>query len=298
MNKGLNKTKKKQKQKQKFIKLSCSPKTNKKNKTCYSNNSLIKIKNMWNKRHPEKKIKSNNLKKIWNVLKNNMSDKCNNEACWLKQKFMENNLDDELINNTFAPKSPSSWLKNKNEWLSNFDISDVMKQYEKEYKNFIFIGPTPIDFDKRKMYNQCVWNDLCNFTLDEQLKNDKKYIGIIFNTDPHWAGGSHWISLFINIPKKYIFFFDSNGDKIPNEIKNLCDRIIDQANKLNIELKYIDSYGIEHQLKNTECGVYSLYLISSLLTGVHNPNYFIKNIIRDEEMEKYRNKFFNSFNLM
>ena len=51
--------------------------------------------------------------------------------------------------------------------------------------------------------------------------------------------------------------------------------------------------GVEHQLKNTECGVYSIYFITSLLTGVRSPLYFKKNIIRDRVMEKYRKIFFN-----
>ena len=43
----------------KFLKLRCSPKTKKKGYTCYSDESLIKIKNIWNKKHPHKIIKSN-----------------------------------------------------------------------------------------------------------------------------------------------------------------------------------------------------------------------------------------------
>jgi hypothetical protein len=31
---------------------------------------------------------------------------------------------------------------------------NVMKQYEKAYKCFDFIGPTPINFDKKKIYGE------------------------------------------------------------------------------------------------------------------------------------------------
>ena len=47
----------------------------------------------------------------------------------------------------FAPSKPSSWSKNPNEWLSNYDIKHVLDQYSDTYKHFAFIGPTPIDFD-------------------------------------------------------------------------------------------------------------------------------------------------------
>ena len=74
---------------------------------------------------------------------------------------------------SFAPESPPEWKKNPNEWLSSIDIIDVMKQYEKAYKCFDFIGPSPIDFDTRKLYGECVWNELCNFNIADQLKNGK-----------------------------------------------------------------------------------------------------------------------------
>ena len=44
---------------------------------------------------------------------------------------------------------PLKWKENKNEWLNTLDIEAVMKQYEKKYNNFIFIGPVPIDFDHK-----------------------------------------------------------------------------------------------------------------------------------------------------
>ena len=251
------------------------------------------MRDLWNLRHPEKKIKTNNTNNIWKNLKKNMNNSCNNEKCWLNQEFMKNNINNELTNDTFAPSSPASWKMNPNEWLSNFDISKVMKQYEKFYNNFVFIGPSPIDFNKRIYQDKCVWNDLCNFNLKDYINNGKKYIGIIFNTDPHNKSGSHWISLYINLEKKYIFFFDSNGDNVPKEIVELINRIKTQGKEINIDLEYDNNEGIEHQLKNTECGIYSIYFITSLLTGIRSPLYFKKNIIRDPVMEKYRKIFFN-----
>ena len=100
-----------------------------------------------------------------------------------------------------------SWKKNPEEWLNSVDIEDVMKQYEKKVPTFMFIGPSPIDFDKHLLYGECVWDELCKFKLENILKKGKNKIGIIFNLDPHYKNGSHWISMFIDIRKKFIFFF-------------------------------------------------------------------------------------------
>jgi len=113
-------------------------------------------------------------------------------------------MEEELLD-AFAPESPKEWKKNPNEWLSSIDILEVMNQYEKKYKCFEFLGPSPIDYDTHQLYGQCVWDELCHFKLAEQIKNGKTKIGIIFNLDPHYKGGSHWVSLFINIKKATIF---------------------------------------------------------------------------------------------
>jgi hypothetical protein len=155
-----------------FKNLQCSPNPDPektKDYTCLDDQTLLKLKDLWNARHPDVKIESKLPKEIWIQLKEYLKSICNKESCWLKQNFVEGKLDTEL-RDSFAPKSPADWKKNPNEWLSSVDILDVMKQYEKAYKCFDFIGPTPIDFDTRKMYGECVWEELCNFNLAEQIK--------------------------------------------------------------------------------------------------------------------------------
>ena len=250
------------------------------------------MRDLWNLRHPEKKIKTNNTNNIWKNLKKNMNNSCNNEKCWLNQEFMKNNINNELTNDTFAPSSPSSWKMNPNEWLSNFDISKVMKQYEKFYKNFVFIGPSPIDFNKRIYQDKCVWNDLCNFNLKKYINLGYKKIGIIFNTDPHYKGGSHWVCLFINISLKYIYFFDSTGDNPQREIVKLMKNIEKQGTNLDINFKLIINKK-QHQKKNTECGMYVLVIIILLLKNKKQPNDFEKVRIPDKKMIEIRDILFN-----
>ena len=83
-----------------------------------------------------------------------MKDLCNTEKCWLKQNFMINNLDPELKNYTFAPPSPVEWKHDPNTWLTSIDINKIMKQYEIAYPSFIFIGPSPINFDRKQKFGE------------------------------------------------------------------------------------------------------------------------------------------------
>jgi hypothetical protein len=250
-----------------------------------------------------------NPKDIWYDLKQRLST-CKKEDCWLKE-IKDANIKNKLIKNIFAPYQPKEWKKNRSAWLSNFDISDVLHQYEKSHKNFKIIGPTPIDFNSRPndMNGQCVWEDLCDFSLSRFMKKykDKTKIGIVFNLDKHDQGGSHWVSLFVDLEDKFVFYFDSAGDKIKPEIESLANIIIKQASELPnpIVLEFHQNYPVEHQMGNNECGMYSLFFIVTMLTNeIDEPNkifnnfkdkidFFKKERITDRYMNKYRNIFFN-----
>lgn len=280
-------------------KANCSPNAEEKSYTCYSEDALNKMKNLWNKRHPDATITETEPKGIWTALKDKMKNVCNVETCWLRQNFMKDETTRMLMSYTFAPEAPKSWKKNPYEWLSSLDIERVMKQYEQKYKCFEFLGPSPVDFDSNSTYYEgdgtCVWDELCKFNLLEMFKKGKNKIGIIFNLDPHYKPGSHWVSMFINIKEKIIFYFDSNGDKIPNQIKELANRIIEQAQNppLNIRMTFKENHPFEHQKSNTECGMYSLYFIISLLTDEKPHDHFMNKRVTDRDMKKLRNEYFN-----
>ena len=281
-----------------FVKLNCSPETKKKinHYSCYNDKELHKLRDLWNARHPDNLIKTNNNKEIWVSLKNNYQSICNKESCWIKQLVGSKNIkENKELFDSFAPESPKIWKKKPNEWLSSLDITKVMSQYEKSYPCFEFIGPSPIDYDTRKMYGECVWEELCHFNLQHQISNKKTKIGIIFNLDPHYKNGSHWISLFINIKKKTIYYFDSNGETSPEQIKKFVNNVISQGKKLNppIDFKYDENHPVQHQYSNTECGIYSLYFIIHMLEDKINGHYLKHHILQDKYIEKYRKIFYN-----
>ena len=318
------KTKTKKTNTKKFKQMSCSPMVEKDRihaNSCFTQATFMTILKKYNEKNAEDPIPTKNLKKAWKIMKTRLS--CQKESCWLNQlddPYMKRQIED----NIFAPKQPPEWKENPKEWLSNFDIRDVAKQYEQTYKEFLFIGPTTINFDTI-LPNQgtCVWEDLCKFSLEEVIKTGKTKIGIVFNLDKHYQNGSHWVSMFIDIPNKFIFFFDSADNDIPNEIwrplkgapdvnhggerqQPLVNRIVKQGRELKkpIEFTFYNNSGVEHQQTNTECGMYSLFFIITLLTGKtpftkgklsvkKRRDLFLKKKIPDEVVFKYRQLYFN-----
>lgn len=286
--------------------MNCSPAVEKISvkHSCYTPKILTMIRDAYNKDHPseDEKIHESDPTKIWRAL-NNRLVQCKKEDCWLNQ-IKDEQLKKRIDRYIFAPDKPYEWKNNPNEWLSNFDIMNVLEQYEMTHKHFEFIGPTPIDFDK-VIQSRCVYNDLCKFSLLEQLKRGKTMIGVIFNLSPHTSGGSHWVSMFIDAKSRVIFYFDSAGDKIPKEIETLVDRVqneLESANKT--KYRFYQNWPKEHQMGNTECGVYSLFFIITMLTGKtrlkkgllsmkQKIHLFRFRTISDKYVEKYRSVYFN-----
>jgi len=273
--------------------LRCSPKAKKNDFSCFTDESIHQLRDMWNMRHPDERIQSNDTKEIWRAMKENLKSVCNKESCWLKQNFVGNDKSKKLMEESFAPEAPRSWKKKPNEWLSSMDILRVMKQYEKAYKCFEFMGPSPIDYDTKQMYGECVWEELCNFNLKDQIDKGKFKIGVTFNLDPHYKGGSHWVSLFINLKKKMIFYFDSAGEKIPSRIMKFVKTVTAQGKALGMDLKFDQNYPIEHQYENTECGIYSIFFIAHMLEDKINEHYLKTHILKDKYMSRFRKVYFN-----
>ena len=270
----------------------CSPKSNADDLdfTCYSKQSLHNLKQIWNMRHPDVRINSNEPREIWSELKKYMGEVCDKESCWLKQQCIKNDLPSDFFLDNFSPKQPKEWAKKPTTWLTSIEIEQLMKQYEKKHTHFRFLGPSPVDYDTHKWHNECVWEELCKFSLVDYKKRGINKIGIIFNLDPHYKEGSHWVGVFVNIKEKHIYYFDSYGDKIPRRIMKLVRTIRKQARNLGENYKFSENTR-RHQYLSTECGMYSLYFIIQMLKG--KPIEFFNKRITDKYMRKLRNIYFN-----
>ena len=264
------------------------------NESCFTIDALRKIATKWNETHPQMKIDFTTIttgKTLWNAINNVMKYKCNDELCWLKQEFIKDSyLQKELLKN-FKPFMPKTWTENPREWLNTIDIRDVMNQYEIKYPDFEFIGPVPMDFDTKVGFGECVVDELCKINLAELMKKGKTKIGVIFNLDKHTQSGSHWVAMNCDINRGEICYWDSYGIKPNPEVVVLMNRLKEQASKLNKKLE-IKINKVRHQYKNSECGMYCIYFITSLLDGKTFET-VVKNIIDDDTMNNKRNDFFN-----
>ena len=291
----------------KFKPMNCHPSVQGKTAlkdSCFTLNVLHKIRDAYNKSHSDNKVTVSNPHLLWLELKSRFST-CEKEDCWLEQ-IHDDELKEKIDEMSFAPDHPPEWKKNPDEWLSNYDILEVLEQYQAKHREFKFIGPTPIDFDSRpsSKNGKCVWKDLCEFSLDKLDPKIKK-VGIIFNLDKHNEPGSHWVSLYIDLEDHFVFYLDSTGDDIPDEIQDLVDRIREQWTTLHPgkNLQFHKNHPFEHQKGDSECGMYALFFIITLLTqkyeGKHHSTdelikIFKSERIPDDYVFNYRKIYFNS----
>lgn len=304
------------KPKNKTFKMNCHP--NNKNKihknTCYSEDALLKIRDAYNTTHTNK-IKTKNPKKIYNVLRKRL-DHCEKEDCWM-DIIKEPEVKYELDRLLFAPESPADWKKNPTTWLSNYDIRDVLKQYEVAYPKFKLLGPSSIDYDTILHDGKCVWQDLCRLSLKDLQRRHKSKLGVVFNLDEHYEPGSHWVSLFVDNDEKLILYYDSAVNPIPNEVKRLIREIQEQGKSLDNPIEYeVIKNKYSHQTTNTECGMYSLFFMITMMSGKLNKSIrnqmngggkgmsyrlsrdqkimlFTEPGLNDTMMKKFRKEYFN-----
>lgn len=290
---------KKKKQKKGALKISmrkkfCSPEpgNNKSKYTCFTKNSLIEIAKNINKHRKGKKINIKmGKKKLWESINKQFSN-CKHEWCWITQQELKN-IHNKLKTN-FRPEMPDDWYDDDREWLSTVDIEDSMEQYENsKHNDFWFIGAVPIDFDSNHSLGGCVVDELCEINIEELYKNDITKLGVVFNLDRHDEPGSHWVSLYCDIKKKQVLYYDSYGYKPPKEVDIFMNRLKKQIDKLfdtkDTKLKYNN---IRHQYKDSECGVYSMYFIISLLNGKSFDNFTKRVNLDDDEVHKKRGEWF------
>ena len=294
-----------------FKKTNCHPGT-RKNKildhSCFTKESIITLKEAFNKHHPEKKIVSDDPKEIWRKLHQKIPE-CDRESCWL-QKVPNKYLQDKLKKELFSPVKPAEWRSKPNAWLSNFDIDAVIQQYEEANREFLFLGPTPIDFDTKKG-GKCIWEELCRINIVKEYRRGKRKFGVVFNLDTSEGPGTHWVSMFMDIgdPTPFLFYFNSTSEETPIEVKDLMTRLEQQFNLIKPlkgrALRVMENRDMEHQRSNTECGMYSLFFIITCLTRQTDPEgkkmsvdelkemFAGKTRIDDKLVERYRGIYFN-----
>jgi len=213
------------------------------------------------------------------------------EYSFLSAAPLEQEERTEYVKQYLRPKQPDAWKKDPDQWLDSSNIENVMKQYEEMNPKFEFMGPFPIDFaapDPYKGGGKCLIQEMCSMRILESMKKGIQKIGIIYNLDPHYKGGSHWIANFIDIPAHRCYYFDSYGMKPPKQIETFMKWLTTQDPSLRL------AYNARRfQFNGSECGMYCLYFIIRMLDG-DNFRAFCRRAPRDSAMLDLRDHLFSN----
>lgn len=279
----------------------CSPSARNR-KICYSIKSLSKIIKIWNLLNPSDKIIINKNDTFNNIISNLNSHFKFNYWSWIDilkikaKKLNKSSILKDLIEiekNDLRPSQPIEWINNPVEWLSNFDIIKVMRQYEKiSENNFSFLGVFSIDF-----------GETTKIDIKKILKSGKiKYFGFITNLSRSNEPGTHWTSSFFildpSLPSFGGYYYDSTTGNIPIDLKPVFISIKKQVETLFKKPFPIRINNIRHQKSNTECGVFSMaFQILWLNYLKKNKNVMFDTIINlkeytDDKMKKLRFTYF------
>jgi hypothetical protein len=173
---------------------------------------------------------------------------------------------EQLARQWLRPAMPEAWKNDPDMWLDSNNIRDVMKQYEEANSKFKFLGPFPIDFAAKDPYekgkDKCLIGEMCTLDLDGPEMQGKEHIGIVYNLDPHYKNGSHWVANYINIPKKTCYYFDSYGMKPPRQVYKFMQWLGIQEPEIQLGWN-----GRRFQYSDSECGMYSMYFIDRMTAG-------------------------------
>jgi len=265
--------------------------------SCFSMKQLKKIAESYNNKYPDDKINITNNKRdlLIKLIKNIKKQySCGNQTCWLGLDIIQELEDTEINDFTLRPEGPNG----EKEWLSTTDINNVLKQYQNKFSDFFSGGAVPYDFEELDMLG------FKNINFQNYIDRGKYKFGLVINLDTHDKSGSHWVSLFANFNKKQIYFFDSFGGKPGKRIRKFINKIAEfmSKKKYNNEIiKNLESVDgidlrynkIQHQLKNTECGVYSINFIIRLSDGESFES-ITNNITKDNDMNSCRKLYFRN----
>jgi hypothetical protein len=279
----------------------CSPSARNR-KICYSIKSLSKIIKIWNLLNPLNKIIINKTDSYNDIITNLNKHFKNSYWSWidilkikaktLKKPKIYNDLI-EIERDDLRPAQPIEWVKNPVEWLSNFDIIKVMRQYEKNPDNYYkFIGVFSIDFGKTTKID-----------VRKIMNSGKiKYFGFITNLSRSTEPGTHWTSSFFildpSLPSFGGYYYDSTTGTIPNDLRPVFVDIKKQVETIFKKPFPIRINTIRHQRSNTECGVFSIAFQVLWLNYLKiNKNVMLDTIVNlkeytDEKMKKLRFTYF------
>jgi hypothetical protein len=100
-----------------------------------------------------------------------------------------------------------------------------------------------------------------------------------------------------------MFYFDSAMYKTPPEITTFVNRVLEQSEKYNLGIQF-EQNKVQHQFGSSECGMYSLFFIITMLTEkwggkgkklniADRIHLFKDKSISDQTVFQFRKEYFN-----
>jgi hypothetical protein len=263
----------------KFKKATCSIRNPNKHKpdaySCYTPAALKDMKRLWNARHPDDPIRATRPRDIWVALRDAQRSTCDIESCWMDNLYRDKGVNKEDTDAIFAPGKPKQMRRRTDTFLDSSNLRRIMRNYEKRYPEFRFIGPSPRDYDAKVPGGggACVMDDLCNFDLADMERKGVRLVGVIFNTDPHDKPGDHWLVLVVDLKRGQVCHFCSYGDPPNEECQRFMDTVCEQSKSLpsraHTKRRYRQLVN-PHQYQrygSSSCGVYCMYILDEMLRG-------------------------------
>lgn len=245
---------------------------------CVSDDLLKSLVDVWNRHNPSKKIsKHSQSQMVHDLITNNCPGKklyCLRNSDLFKHLTV---IQQEEFVDSFRPEMPIE----RGKWLSTKDITLHMVQYEKKFPEFKFLGALPSD---------CSYHNVCGLSsIDfvDLIRSGKTKFGVVFNRDRMGQRGSHWVSLFLDYESGMVYFCDSMGKPVSQPMEKIVQDFI-QAYKKFKNTKPTLKYNCNtYQKDNSECGVYSMHFIVSMLHGETIEEY-LKHPLNYEEINQCR----------
>jgi len=274
------------------MKNSCAPGLTYEHGTCISIDDLKNFCHAFNEyildanvepRIVKKRINiSDNKGSLYSQLKDRMKNMCGDDKCIFDFFVNVLRVESNQKYGILKPKGPEG----RTEWLSNFDIEDIMKQYENVYKKFKFIGAVPADCGD---HPRC---DIHGFDYIGYHKKGIDYFGVVFNLDTYGMTGSHWVAFFIDVVNNEINYCDSAGGNPNKYIQSYIDSYIRYHEKIFGKKPIYKINTKKYQRDNTECGVYSCNFILRRLKG-QSFEEVVEKYLSFEDINSCRMKYFD-----
>lgn len=274
------------------------------NGTCYNKFELLLLAETIEHKEGKGRLhfaRDKSVKSLWKDIAAYMKHKhgCVDELCWVEKLKMT-----KVEKSAFKPKLPKEWqqcdkttVPNNNcmnSWLSNVDLNRVLEQFAQNNPAFLFLGSVPIDFATT---HTAMTKAINRFTVADALADGKTHVGVVFNTQPSYMSGEHWICAFIELCGNHpqINFFDSYGANFAN-----YPEVLRFLHRVQAELHYhhprveIKKNTVRHQFHNSECGVYCLKFIADRLGAMTFEAITQGHMPDDVIMQDRYKKFFRS----